>query len=140
MDQRMTLITLGVADLEASRAFYERLGWRRSVEKAEGVAFYQANIVLALYPRESLAEDLGLTLSDGAGSPVTLALNVRARADVGRTLEEAVAAGARLVKPGADAFWGGHVGYFADPDGFIWEVAWNPHFPLDAHGRIQLPD
>ena len=69
MDQRMTLITLGVADLEASRAFYERLGWRRSVEKAEGVAFYQANIVLALYPRQSLAEDLGMRLNDAASAP-----------------------------------------------------------------------
>jgi uncharacterized glyoxalase superfamily protein PhnB len=78
-------------------------------------------------------------LSDAARSPVTLALNLRARADVGRVLEEAVAAGATLVKPAADAFWGGHVGYFADPDGFVWEVAWNPHFKLDAQGRIQLP-
>jgi predicted lactoylglutathione lyase len=140
MDQRMTLITLGVADLAASRGFYERLGWKRSVEKAEGVAFYRANIVVALYPRESLAEDLGVELSGAANAPITLALNVRSRAEVDRVLEEAVGAGARLVKPGADAVWGGYVGYFADPDGFVWEVAWNPHFPLDAQGRIQLPD
>ena len=140
MDQRMTLITLGVADLEASRAFYERLGWRRSVEKAEGVAFYQANIVLALYPRQSLAEDLGMRLEDATRAPVTLAQNVRTRTEVDRVLEEAVTAGARIVKPAADAFWGGYVGYFADPDGFVWEVAWNPHFPLDTQGRIQLPE
>ena len=140
MDQRMTLITLGVADLEASRAFYERLGWRRSVEKAEGVAFYQANIVLALYPRQSLAEDLGMRLNDAASAPVTLAQNVRTRTEVDRVLEEAVAAGARIVKPAADAFWGGYVGYFADPAGFVWVVAWNPHFSLDAQGRIQLPE
>lgn len=140
MEQRITLITLGVADLDASRSFYERLGWRRSVEKAEGVAFYQANIVLALYPRQSLAEDLGSKLKDAANAPMTLALNVRSRSEVDRVLEEAVAAGARLVKPGADAVWGGYVGYFADPDGFVWEVAWNPHFPLDAQGRIQLPE
>jgi predicted lactoylglutathione lyase len=140
MDQRITLITLGVGDLAASRAFYERLGWRRSVEKAEGVAFYQANIVLALYPRQSLAEDLALELHAAVNAPITLALNVRSRAEVDRVLEEAVAAGARLVKPGADAFWGGYVGYYADPDGFVWEVAWNPHFPLDAQGRIQLPE
>jgi uncharacterized protein len=140
MEQRLSLITLGVADLGASRAFYERLGWKRSVEKAEGVAFYQANIVLALYPRQSLAEDLGTKLKDAANAPITLALNVRSRAEVDRVLEEALAAGARLVKAGADAVWGGYVGYFADPDGFVWEIAWNPHFPLDAQGRIQLPE
>jgi predicted lactoylglutathione lyase len=140
MDQRITLITLGVSDLEASRGFYEALGWRRSVEKAEGVAFYQAGIVLALYPRASLSEDLGMTLGAASNAPITLALNVRSRVDVDRVLEEAVAAGARLVKSGADAFWGGYVGYFADPDGFVWEIAWNPHFPLDAEGRIQLPE
>jgi predicted lactoylglutathione lyase len=140
MDQRMTLITLGVADLEASRAFYERLGWRRSVAKAEGVAFYQANVVLALYPRRSLGEDLDTELNEAAKAPVTLAQNVRTRAEVDRVLEEAVAAGAHIVKPAASAFWGGYVGYFADPDGFVWEIAWNPHFPLDAQGRIQLPE
>jgi uncharacterized protein len=140
MEQRISLVTLGVADLEASRSFYERLGWRRSVEKAEGVAFYQAGIVLALYPRQSLSEDLGMALSGAANAPLTLALNVRSRIEVDRVLEEAVAAGARLLKRATDAPWGGYVGYFADPDGFAWEVAWNPHFPLDAQGRIQLPE
>ena len=79
-------------------------------------------------------------LADATNAPVTLAQNVRTRTEVDRVLEEAVTAGARIVKPAADAFWGGYVGYFADPDGFVWEVAWNPHFPLDAQGRIQLPE
>jgi hypothetical protein len=132
MDQRITLITLGVADLEASRGFYERLGWKRSVKNAEGVAFYQTGgVALALYPRTSLAEDLGVEPAQSGFRAVTIAQNVRSRAAVDRALEEAVKAGARLLKPGADVFWGGHVGYFADPDGHVWEVAWNPDFPLD---------
>jgi predicted lactoylglutathione lyase len=141
MDQRITLITLGVADLEASRGFYERLGWKRSVKNAEGVAFYQTGgVALALYPRTSLAEDLGVEPAQSGFRAVTIAQNVRSRAAVDRALEEAVKAGARLVKPGADVFWGGYVGYFADPDGHVWEVAWNPDFPLDNEGRMTLPD
>ena len=141
MDQRITLITLGVADLQASRGFYERLGWKRSVKNAEGVAFFQAGgVALALYPRTSLAQDLGVEPAQSGFRAVTVAQNVRSPAEVGRVLEEAVKAGARLIKPGADVFWGGHVGYFADPDGYVWEVAWNPDFPLDADGRLTLPD
>ena len=141
MDQRITLITLGVADLAASRVFYERLGWKRSVKKAEGVAFYQAGgVALALYPRASLAEDLGAEAAHSGFRAVTIAQNVRSRAEVDRALDEAVKAGARLVKPATDVFWGGYVGYFADPDGHVWEVAWNPGFPLDSDGRMTLPD
>jgi predicted lactoylglutathione lyase len=140
MEQRITLITLGVADLDASRSFYERLGWKRSVAGAEGVAFFQAGgIVLALYPRQDLAGDLGIALEASHASPISVAQNVRSRAEVDRVLDEAVGAGAKLLKSGADVFWGGYVGYFADPDGFVWEVAWNPHFPLDEEGRITLP-
>ncbi len=140
MEQRISLITLGVANLEASRSFYERLGWTRSVAKAEGVAFFQAGgLALALYPRQALAEDLGLTLEAPGFRGITLAHNVRSREQVDRVLAEAVEAGATLLKPAADAFWGGYVGCFADPDGFAWEVAWNPHFPLDSEGRITLP-
>jgi len=140
MEQRVTLITLGVADLDASRSFYERLGWKRSVAAAEGVAFFQAGgVVLALYPRTDLARDLGVAFDPPAACPISVAQNVRSRDEVDRILAEAVAAGAKLLKPGADVFWGGYVGYFADPDGFTWEVAWNPYFPLDAEGRIALP-
>ena len=140
MEQRITLITFGVADLDASRSFYERLGWKRSVKAAEGVAFFQAGgVVLALYPRQELARDLGIPLEWSATSSISIAQNVRSRAEVDRVIDDAVAAGAKLLKPGADVFWGGYVGYFADPDGFVWEVAWNPQFPLDEEGKITLP-
>ncbi len=140
MEQRISLITLGVADLDASRSFYERLGWTRSVARSEGVVFFQVGgMALALYPRQALADDLGIQLEPPRSCGVTLAHNLRNRAEVDRALAEAVDAGATLLKSGADVFWGGYVGYFADPDGFAWEVAWNPHFLLDDEGRIKLP-
>jgi len=141
MEQRISIITLGVADLSRSREFYERLGWRRSVPDAEGIVFFQAGgMVLALFRRHELAKDANVA-NDGSGfSGFTLAYNVRSRDDVDAILAEAVAAGARLVKPALDAFWGGFSGYFADPDGFLWEVAWNPSFPIDEDGSIHLPD
>jgi predicted lactoylglutathione lyase len=140
MEQRITLITLGVTDLNTSRSFYERLGWKRSVATAKGVAFFDAGaVVLALYPREDLARDLGIGVEQHGTCSISVAQNVQSRADVDRVLQEAVAAGAKLLKAGADVFWGGYVGYFADSDGFAWEVAWNPHFPLDEKGRITLP-
>ena len=125
MEQRISLITLGVADLETSRSFYERLGWTRSVAQAKGVVFFQVGgMALALYPRQALADDLGVALEPPRSCGMALAHNVRSRAEVDRALAEAVDAGATLLKPGVDAFWGGYVGYFADPDGFAWEVAW----------------
>ncbi len=140
MEQRISLITLGVADLETSRSFYERLGWTRSVAQAHGVAFFHAGgMALVLYPRQALAGDLGLTPEASGFRGITLAHNVRSRDEVDRVLAECVEAGATLLKPAADAVWGGYVGYFADPDGFAWEVAWNPSFPLDSEGRIVLP-
>ena len=143
MEQRLTLVTLGVTDLARSRAFYESLGWRRSARKAEGVAFFQmGGVVLSLFGRADLAKDAGLT---DAGEPgrfggIALAYNARSREEVDAVLAEAVAVGARLLKPAQEAFWGGYSGYFADPDGYPWEVAWNPGFPLDEHGRMQLPE
>ena len=111
------------------------------MKKAEGVAFFQAGgVALALDSRRSLAEDLGVAPAESGFRAVTIAQNVRSRAEADRVLDEAVKAGARLIKPGADVFWGGYVGYFADPDGYVWEVAWNPDFALDAEGRIKLPD
>lgn len=140
MEQRISLVTLGVADLERSRAFYERLGWRRSVREAQGVAFFQAGgMALALYPRQDLARDLGMTAEDRGFAGVALAYNVRSRAEVDAVLAEALVAGATLLKPAAEAFWGGYTGYFADPDGFPWEVAWNPGFALAEDGSIALP-
>jgi hypothetical protein len=141
MEQRLSIVTLGVADLARSREFYERLGWRRSAKGSEGVAFFRAGgVVLALYPRAALAEDAHVPAEGGGFGGVTLAHNARSREEVDAVLAGAQAAGARLLKPAQDVFWGGYSGYFADPDGHPWEVAWNPFFPLDEEGRLQLPD
>ena len=141
MEQRVSIITLGVADLERSRAFYERLGWRRSMAQTEGIVFFQAGgMALALYPRPELARDANVA-ADGHGfGGITLAYNTRTRAEVDSVLNEAVAAGAKIVKPAEEAFWGGYSGYFSDPDGFLWEVAWNPSFAIAEDGSIRLPN
>ncbi len=141
MEQRVSIITLGVSDLERSSEFYERLGWRRSMAKAEGVVFFQAGgMALALYPRNDLAKDANVS-SEGRGfNGISLAYNTRSRAEVDSVLKDAVAAGATLVKPPQEAFWGGYSGYFSDPDGFLWEVAWNPSFAMAEDGSIRIPD
>jgi catechol 2,3-dioxygenase-like lactoylglutathione lyase family enzyme len=141
MEQRVSLITLGVSNLDRSREFYERLGWRRSMVKAEGVIFFQTGgMALALYPRSDLAKDANLN-PEGRGFPgITLAYNARSRDEVDSVLSQAVAAGATLLKAAREAFWGGYSGYFSDPDDFPWEVAWNPSFPIAEDGSIRLPD
>lgn len=146
MEQRISLVTLGVEDVAASRRFYERLGWRASGPSHDGVAFFQAGgMVLSLYGRADLAADAGIEAParTGGESPaftgVALAHNVRRREEVAPLLDAAEAAGGRIVRPARDAPWGGHSGYFADPDGHLWEVAWNPHFPLAADGAVTLP-
>lgn len=137
---RISLVTLGVADVEASTQFYERLGWRRSGASVPGTSFIQLEgLVLSLYGRHELAADATVSETPPGFSGVTLALNQRSQAAVDRVLADAVAAGARLVKPAQPVFWGGYGGYFADPDGHLWEVAHNPHWPMDAEGRIVLP-
>ena len=141
MDQRISLITLGVSDLERSREFYERLGWQRSMKKTEGIVFFQTGgMALALFPRHELANDANIAADGHGWSGITLAQNLGSREEVDFLLAEAVSAGATLVKPAQQVFWGGYSGYFADPDGFLWEVAWNPHFPIAADGSIQIPD
>jgi uncharacterized protein len=141
MEQRVSLVTLGVADLKRSREFYERLGWRRSMAKAEGVVFFQAGgMALALFPRQELAKDANVTPQGDGFRGISLAYNARNRAEVNSVLEEAEAAGAKLVKPAQDAFWGGYSGYFSDPDGFLWEVAWNPSFVMAEDGSIRIPE
>ena len=141
MEQRLSLITLGVADLARSRRFYEQLGWRPSSASTAAIAFYQlAGIALALYPRSDLARDARLP-EDGHGfGGITLAFNTRTRQEVDTLLAEARSAGARILKPAEEASWGGYSGYFADPDGYPWEVAWNPSFPIDADGSMRLPE
>ncbi|HWY04369.1 MAG TPA: VOC family protein [Candidatus Acidoferrum sp.] len=141
MEQRVSLVTLGVADLKRSREFYERLGWRRSMAKAEGVVFFQAGgMALALFPRQELAKDANVTPQGDGFRAISLAYNARNRAEVNAVLDEAEAAGAKLVKPAQDALWGGYSGYFSDPDGFLWEVGWNPSFAMAEDGSIRIPE
>ena len=141
MEQRVSIVTLGVADLERSRDFYERLGWRRSMADAEGVVFFQAGcMALALFPRHELAKDANIAPDGNGFQGMSLSYNARTRLEVDAVLEEAKAAGAKLLKRGQEAFWGGYSGYFSDPDGFLWEVAWNPSFPMDEVGSIRIPD
>ncbi|SRR5258708_2532627 len=140
MEQRVSLITLGVADLELSRRFYERLGWKASSAGDGNVAFYQLpGMALALWSRASLAADAGVADAGPGFGGVALAYNVRTRDEVATILTEAEAAGGRILKPAAPAFWGGQTGYFADPDGHLWEVAWNPQFALGPDGSLKLP-
>nr|WP_281493633.1 VOC family protein [Ancylobacter koreensis] len=138
---RLCLVTLGVADLPRSVAFYEALGLERRMPQAQGVAFFDAGgAVLSLYPRHELAADAGV-LPGRAGQfgGVALACNRASRAEVDATLIRAVASGGRALRPAQATFWGGYSGYVADPDGHPWEIAHNPGFGLDAEGRIVLP-
>ena len=130
MEPRISLITLGVADLQRSIAFYrDGLKLPQRDEGSGNIAFFETpGTWLSLYPRDALAEDVGMAPQGSSCRDFTLAHNVRSPEEVDRTLDEAVAAGAILVKRGQRVFWGGYSGYFADPDGFLWEVAWNPHF------------
>ncbi len=141
MEQRISIITLGVASLERSRQFYERIGWRCSKPKSDGIVFFQAGgMAIALYPREELAKDANVAPQGSGFQGISLAYNARNRSEVDSVLAAAVAAGAKLLKPAQEAFWGGYSGYFSDPDGFLWEVAWNPSFPIAADGSIRIPD
>jgi uncharacterized protein len=137
--QRVTLITLGVADLAAAKAFYARLGWVEHGAQ-DGVAFYQmTGAVLALFGRADLAADQGrpgVALGTGAA---TLAQNFATEAEVDAAFAEALTAGATALKSPEKVFWGGYSGYWADPDGHVWEVAMNPFWPLNADGSLTLP-
>jgi catechol 2,3-dioxygenase-like lactoylglutathione lyase family enzyme len=132
MEPRISIITLGVADLERSTRFYrDGLGLPHDPEY-QGIAFFPLQGTwLALYPRGELAADANVDPAGSGFAGVTLAHNMRSRAEVDQLLEQAGAAGAKVVKPAEEAFWGGYSGDFADPDGHLWEVAWNPNFPLD---------
>ena len=141
MEPRISLITLGVADLARSRAFYEALGWRASAAGGSEIAFFQGNgLALALYPRRALAEDAGVEDLGPGFSGIALAYNGRSKAEVDAVYARATESGAAAVKRPHDTAWGGYSGYFADPDGHLWEVAWNPFFPLDERGNLDLPD
>ena len=138
MDQRVSLITLAVADPARSKDFYEALGWKAGFT-SQDIAFFQLNgIVLGLYRRTAFEAETGRTLSGGDG--VALAINFAARDAVDAVLDEAVRAGGEIMRPAADTEWGGYSGYFADPDGHAWEVAHNPHWNIDADGNVWMPD
>jgi uncharacterized protein len=138
VDQRLSLITLGVTDLGKSRAFYEALGWKSGASPADDVVFFQAGgTIVALWGRDQLAEDSGVADGGGWGG-VTLAHNVLSPAEVDAVMEQARAAGARIAREGGPTFWGGYSGVFVDPDGHPWEVAHNPHWRLRDDGSVQL--
>lgn len=139
MEPRVSLVTLGVRDLERSRAFYAALGWTTGADPGAGVVFFQAGgMVLTLWDRASLAEDSGVADGGGWGG-VTLAHNVRSPAEVDVVIAEARAAGASIPREPAATFWGGYSGIFADPDGHPWEVAHNPRWTIADDGSIRLP-
>lgn len=138
---RLSMTTLGVCDLEKSTAFYEAIFDTAPNTKNEGVTFFELpGTWLALYPLEKLAEDISpeLPSARGAFSGITLACNARSKEDVQAIFERAEAAGARIAKPPQDTFWGGFSGYFADPDGYYWEVAWGPMFDFAADGSMRF--
>lgn len=140
MEQRLSLVTLGVRDLTAARAFYQRLGWKESPPSNEHVAFFQCGgMIFGLWSRDSLAEDAKVGAPGSGFANISLAQNVRSKAEVETTLAKAEKAGARILKPAQDVFWGGYTGYFADPEGFVWEVAWHPGFTILEDGSVQLP-
>ncbi|MEV1330926.1 VOC family protein [Micromonospora costi] len=140
MEQRISLVTLGVTDLPRARAFYERLGWHG--QEVEETVFFQAGgLALVLWGRERVAADAGIEDPGGGGfGGITLAQNVRSRDEVDALLADAAAAGAEITQPARETFYGGYAGCFADPDGHVWEVAWNPGFPLAADGTLTVPD
>jgi uncharacterized protein len=138
MEQRISLVTLGVRDPVRSRAFYEALGWRGRSPDGDVVFFQAGGMVLALWGREKLAADSGVKDGGGWGG-VTLAYNVRAPAVVDAILDRAEAAGASIARPGAPTDWGGYSGVFIDPDGHPWEVAHNPSWTLGDDGSVHLP-
>ncbi len=138
---RINIVTLGVADIARARAFYERLGLTASSASNANVTFFDANgVVLALFGHEALAEDAHLPLEPAQRyRGMSLAWNASSEAETDAIIAHAVASGAGLVKPPQKVFWGGYSGYFADPDGHLWEVAYNPFFPLSPENRVQLP-
>lgn len=140
MDQRVSLITVGVADLARSRRFYERLGWRG--QEVEATVFFQiGGQALVLWGREQVAADAGI-VDDGTAtfSGIVLAHNVGSRDEVDQIVAAAASAGAEITKDPAETFYGGYAGFFRDPDGHVWEIAHNPGFTLHTDGSLTLPD
>jgi predicted lactoylglutathione lyase len=139
VDQRLTLITLGISDLARARRFYEALGWTTGAEEDDDVVFFQVGcMVVALWDRSRLAEDSEVTDAGGWGG-VTLAYNTRSADEVDQVIEEARAAGAKIGREPGETFWGGYSAIFIDPDGHPWEVAHNPRWTIEEDGSLTLP-
>jgi catechol 2,3-dioxygenase-like lactoylglutathione lyase family enzyme len=140
MDARINLITLGVSDLNKSLQFYEKgLGWKRSAASQENVAFIKLNgIVLSLYPRHLLAEDITINEAGSGFSGITLAYNAKSETEVDAVIKQVEQLGATILKQPQKVFWGGYSSYFKDPDGYIFEVAYNPFFPFDANDNLDI--
>jgi catechol 2,3-dioxygenase-like lactoylglutathione lyase family enzyme len=139
VDQRVSLITLGVADLDRARGFYSALGWQTRAEPGDDVVFFQAGgMIVGLWDRGRLAKDSGVADSGGWGG-IALAQNVASPDEVDATIDGARAAGALIVREPAETFWGGYSAVFHDPDGHAWEIAHNPHWTLGHDGAVELP-
>ena len=139
LEQRLSLITLGVADLARSRAFYEQgLGWTKDNPEDEVVFYQLPGIVLALWARDELAADAGVADTGATFSGICLAFNTRSRDEVDEVLAAVLAAGGTVTRPARATEWGGYSGYVADPDGHPWEVAWNPSWAVDETGHTSL--
>jgi catechol 2,3-dioxygenase-like lactoylglutathione lyase family enzyme len=140
MEQRLSLITLGISDLNRARKFYEALGWKTGASPDDDVAFFQAGgMIVALWGRAKLAEDSAVTEGSGWGG-ITLAYNTRSQKEVDEVIEEARAAGATIGREPAETFWGGYSAVFIDPDGYPWEVAHNPNWTIEENGSVKLGD
>jgi catechol 2,3-dioxygenase-like lactoylglutathione lyase family enzyme len=140
MEQRLSLITLGISDLDRARKFYEALGWKTGASPDDDVAFFQAGgMIVALWGRAKLAEDSAVTEGSGWGG-ITLAYNTRSQKEVDEVIEEARAAGATIGREPAETFWGGYSAVFIDPDGYPWEVAHNPNWTIEENGSVKLGD
>jgi predicted lactoylglutathione lyase len=137
MEQRVSVVTLGVKDLGTAKKFYvDGLGWKPVFENKEIIFFQTGGMVLALFLRDQLAADFEGDARSFGRAAVALGYNVRLKSEVDPLIERAVAAGAKVLKPARDASWGGYSGYFADPDGFAWEIVWNPEWPIAADGSV----
>lgn len=139
MEQRISLITLGVRNIEVSRRFYsDGLGWKPAYADNEIIFYQTGGMIFALFLREKLAEDFQADSATFGRAPFSLAYNVRARSEVDSLLQQAAQAGGTILRLAREASWGGYSGYFADPDGFAWEVAWNPGWPVGTDGSIEF--
>lgn len=147
MEQRLSMVTLGVGDVARSRRFYEALGWQAVRFDSKDVCFFRmgtapggGGVVLGLYGRQALADDAGVANQPAEFSGVAIAWIGRSEEEVDETIAVAQKAGAKIVKPAEKVFWGGYSGYFEDPDGHLWEVAFNPFWTIDAAGAVHVPD